>query len=232
MLIHADEFFSLLMQLRKAWIRGAYGSGKTLLAVALTEELFKRGLVDGCLSNIDTVFPERLDYLKPSDGTLFRRVMLVDEAHEVFDNRTSMTNDKRNGAYLRKFKAYMIAPSIYPIDKRERPIIVWRDADFFGLGLLWIYHYILDLDYKLPASEKGFGWFALWRPSKYFDRYDTSAPPDLSFAADIAKRYDKLIAMMSRGRYSGSQMRTTAASVKLAELLISHGEGEAVNDAG
>lgn len=183
MLFHHEEFFHLFLLLRKTWIRGFLGAGKTLLGVALAEELLRRGYADGVLANIPTVLPATLD--DEDDGTLFDRVLLWDETHEDMDSRKSMTNSKTAGSYLRKSNTFLIAPSIYPIDKRQRDIIVWRAANVLSADFCYLYRYKLDLDY---ITQDG-GWFGLWNPSAIHSHFESYAYPSSTFLAEIEKRF-------------------------------------------
>lgn len=111
------EYISLF---RVVWIRGRLGFGKTALATLLAKIMLEDGLVDGVVTNYPTVLP--VSIRGPDDGTLINKVQIWDEAWQDLDSRTSMTNDRSVGAYLRRWGCYFIAPSVHPIDRRLRAV--------------------------------------------------------------------------------------------------------------
>lgn len=74
----ADEFFSQLAVFRLCWLRGRLGGGKTLLGVAIAEELVKRKIAKGVISNIP-LSPEHLP-LHPWRDVVDGEQELVDAA--------------------------------------------------------------------------------------------------------------------------------------------------------
>ena len=49
---------------------------------------------------------------------------IFDEAWTTVDARDSLVNDRSYGAYARKIESYWLFPSVHPVDKRLRPLIV------------------------------------------------------------------------------------------------------------
>lgn len=188
MLLFAEELIEQLLLFRVAWIRGRLGGGKTLLSVALAEHLLRLGLVDGVVANFPTVYPTALG---PDDGTIYRRVLIYDEAWTQLDARDSLVNVRSYGAYARKFDSYWIFPSVHPIDKRLRTVVIWRTARV-GLLNLWVYRWALDIDYDSAG-----GWFLLYNPSRFYPRYDNKyIPVDDGL---IEKRWQRSLALATGG---------------------------------
>lgn len=193
MLFHASEFLLNLSMFRVCWLRGRVGGGKTLLACVLAEHFLTAGLVDGVVANFPTVYPTSI---VADDGLLFNRAVIFDESWELLDSRTSLTNPREYGAYSRKMGTYWLFPSVYPIDKRLRAVIVWR-ASVSTVLPIWIYRWELGLDY----DEQDGGWFALWRPERYFGRYDTAFIPFDD--GGISERFGDTVAALTGGKRTG-----------------------------
>jgi len=201
MFIKADDFFAQLAIFRLLWIRGRLGGGKTLLSFAIAQEMLKRGIVDGVISNVPHALPlpEWRELMPDGRHRLIRGSCIVfDEAWTVLDNRTSMANDRSYGAFARKLETYWLFPSVIPIDKRvsylscERsmrlsiPIIAQVLSLLLWLPIIgalfkpfewlsrefWIYRWTVELGY---ISESG--WFILGCPDGYFGLYDTKYVP-------------------------------------------------------
>jgi hypothetical protein len=193
MFYNLEEFLENLMLFRLVWIRGTMGGGKTLLSVALLDQFFKLGLIDGAICNFPTVLPASLG---ADDGLLVRRGLIYDEAWQQLDSRSSMVNNRTSvyGAYGRKLQTYWIFPSVLQIDKRLRAIVVWRQAVIRlpFLPEIWLYRWSLDLDY-----DKQIGWFLLVNPQRYFGMYDTAYIP--TDDGNIERRYDNTIHKITAG---------------------------------
>lgn len=219
MFIFSDGFFSSLSVYRLLWIRGRLGGGKTLLAVAVAEELQKRGITLGTIANIPTVLdtPPWRELIPYPSGLLAPRYMigsciLFDEAWTILDNRRAMSNSRAYGAFARKLESYWIFPSVIPIDKRasffyvERltrikiPIVqdiikligkIIKPLKPFGEEL-WIYKYGVNLGYT-----KDEGWFILANPTSYFGKYDTRYVP--LDDGDISNIWERTIYELTNG---------------------------------
>lgn len=121
-MIELLEFISLF---RVVWIAGRLGFGKTALATLIAKMLLEERMVDGVVTNYPTVLPASI--FGDDDGTLINKCQVWDEAWQDMDSRTSMTNDRTLGAFLRRWGAYFIAPSVHPVDKRLRAVEIRPD---------------------------------------------------------------------------------------------------------
>lgn len=219
MFLFADNFFSMLSIYRLLWIRGRLGGGKTLLAVAIAEELERRKITLGTIANIPTLLkiPDWRELIEYPSGILAPRYMigscvLFDEAWTILDNRRSMGNPRAYGAFARKLESYWIFPSVIPIDKRASFFYVERAArikipilsDILALlgkvipplavfgDELWIYKYGVNLGYT-----KDEGTFILANPSRYFGMYDTKYIP--LDDGDISNIWERTIYELTTG---------------------------------
>lgn len=161
MFINADEFFFLATNYRVVNIRGRYGSGKTLLSVALSYEFWRRNYIDHIFSN----FPMMGQSFDWSVSTKF--IMILDEAHVILDSRQFSKNASSDWLKdLRKRLAILILPAVIDVDKRFRAVMVQRM--FFLGNFIWLYAYKVD-----DGMSELSGWFGLIRPSAYFGKYST-----------------------------------------------------------
>lgn len=161
------EFIFILTSYRVCNIRGHYGSGKTLLSVALAFELWRQGLVDSIYSN----FPMAGRSTDYSYG--YRFAMLLDEAHIMLDARSFSKQASQTWLKdLRKRESVLILPAVLSVDVRFRSVIVQRIFAFPG-NLLWIYRWQID-----DGAGKHTGSFQLFYPSYYFNSYSTKYSPN------------------------------------------------------
>lgn len=199
MFLFADGFFSMLSIYRLLWIRGRLGGGKTLLAVAVAEELQRRGITVGTIANIPSLLkpPPWREEITYGNGHVAPRWMvgacvIFDEAWTILDNRSSMSNSRAYGAFARKLQSFWIFPSVIPIDKRMSFFYVERLTrlkiplltDLIGLlariipalkpfgSEVWVYKYGVNLGYTQDT-----GWFVLAYPERFFGEYDTEYVP-------------------------------------------------------
>jgi len=165
-----SEFLFMLRSYRSCYITGHYGSGKTVLAVALAYELWRQGYVD----NIVTVMPCAGARLLRDVADLSDSAVVVDEAHNIADNR-NLSGSKASDLLqnLRKRNTYILAASYQSVDKRLRTLTVQRSL-MIG-NLLWAYSWVIE-DRLKPIK----GWFALTKPAILFGSFDTKFEPDLS----------------------------------------------------
>jgi hypothetical protein len=166
MFLNASELFWIATTYRAVNIAGRYGSGKTLLAVAMAFELWKRGYIDKIYSNFPMAGRE-IEYL-PGDRDF---VMILDEAHVVLDSRAFSAKASQTWLKdLRKRNSVLLVPAVMGVDVRFRAVMVQR---FLMLGnFAWLYRWQIDDGMGVHGS-----WFALVRPSKYFGAYDTHYSP-------------------------------------------------------
>lgn len=175
--IGSSRFWSELELNRLVYIGGTYGSGKTLLSVAIAEHWFRRGY--RVIANFPCVFnsditPDLLDSLK-------RVCIVLDEAGaRLLDARSWNSADSKMLLsvmdYCRKQELFFILPSATTVDKRARKLAIARNLrasralDAVGLGrLLWMY-------VGIPSQDDRFS-FPLFAPYAYFGCYDTTAIP-------------------------------------------------------
>lgn len=166
MFINAAEIFWLATTYRVVNIRGRYGSGKTLLTVAMAIELWRRDLVDKIYANFPMAGRE-LEYVVADKSF----VMIIDEAHIILDAREFSKNASKKWLRdLRKRNCVLFTPSMTDVDKRFRRVMVQRS---FMLGnLMWVYRWQVDDGMGIHG-----GWFALVLPGKYFGAFDTQYSP-------------------------------------------------------
>jgi len=166
MLINASELIWLATTYRVLNMTGHYGSGKTLLAVALAYELWKQDYVGKIYANFPMAGRE-LEYVE--GDTDF--VMIIDETHIVLDGRSFSKNATEKWLKdLRKRNSVLFAPSIVGVDIRFRAVMIQRSM-MIG-NMLWIYRWQIDDGLGVHGS-----WFALLNPKKYFGAYETKYSP-------------------------------------------------------
>lgn len=222
MFLFADSFFTSLTLFRLCWIRGRFGGGKTFLAVAIANELIKRGICDGAIANI----PTRLKLPNWRKNLIRRTAIVFDEAWLYLDNRTSLTNDRSYGAFARKFETIWLLPSVIPLDKRVSFLAVERifrinipvvgaifkhinRIPFLGRILreitwlfeeFWVYRWQVSLGYVQES-----GWFVLSDLYRYRDMYLHKYVP--SDDGDISELWKMSIEalMKEQGSYGSSE---------------------------
>lgn len=166
MFINAAELFWLATTYRVVNIKGRYGSGKTLLSVAMAYEIWKRDLVGKIYANFPMAGRE-LEYVEADMNFL----MIIDETHIVLDARSFSKNASQKWLKdLRKRNSILIAPSIVAIDVRFRAVMIQRSM-MIG-NLVWIYRWQIDDGMGVHGN-----WFALVNPKKYFGAYETVYSP-------------------------------------------------------
>jgi hypothetical protein len=184
-----EEFFWTLANYRVLNIRGRYGSGKTLLSVALAYELWKRHLVDTIYSNFPMAGRSE-EYNKKENY-----VMIVDEPQEIFDSRDYMRNETKPWLRgLRKRKITVLLPGFSDIDVRFRKLVCQRML-LIG-NFAWFYRWQIDDGIGIT-----YGTFALLMPPKYFGAYDTKFLPG-------DEDYDNLRQLISAGENAKRKIST------------------------
>lgn len=196
-----DRFLQLSMDHRLINIIGRFGSGKTLLSVAICEALIEAKLVDGCLANIGVDLPALnwREWLPEGDGRPARHrgcegaVYLLDEAGTVLDNRTSILNPQGLSRYVRKLRMVIVLPSVTPIDKRFTGMQVLPSVKLAGR---WKYDWMLaDAAGRLQES----GSFWLMNPGSYYGRFDS-----FGFPVDDCQLLDLWEWTVARRKYSAA----------------------------
>lgn len=160
------EFLYLAQSYRVVNMFGHYGSGKTLLAVHLAMEFWKRGIVEKIYTNFPCVGAE-IEYVENDKNF----VMVLDEAHVVIDSRAFSKQASQTWLKdLRKRKSILLVPAVLSVDKRFRSLAVAR---IMAVGnLAWVYRWQID-----DGVGEHSGTFILWKPYQYFGAYDTEYIP-------------------------------------------------------
>lgn len=162
--LNGGSFLENMLAFRLVWIRGRLGSGKTLLAVALSRWLYDNNYIDGMLTNIN-VNPAYVPVIRH----VRRSAVVLDEAGAFADSRNSMNKSEGYGAFARKFDSYWLSPSKIKPDGRMGDLIVRRNLELIGLD--WLIYSWLDNE----GEQKG--WFALVGYRELFGQYQHTAIP-------------------------------------------------------
>lgn len=175
MFFFADRYFQQLTLFRQIWIKGRVRGGKSLLGFATADELIKRGICEGGISNIPNALPLHpwAEIVPDARGGEHERlirdcVVVYDEPWVQLDNRTSLTNDRTYGAFVGKLRCIILYPSVIPIDKRNsylqaQPLTRIR-VPIIGMLvelLLWIARVLTEWRY---TSWLGKGMGAILKP--------------------------------------------------------------------
>lgn len=201
---------------RTVWIRGGMGKGKSLVGVAILDELLRQKLITGCVYNIKCALkpqPFQEPYVdhygreRPHRG-IHGAGILFDEAGRFVDNRTFARNNLAYGRDARKLDVYMVMPSVTPVDKRLAYLSVERVNDIQIPGIksfiellclipfvkrllgpiAWLGQGMWKYKWSLSLGEQsGVGTFWLMSPGDYYPLYDTYAQP--SGDGDIAEMW-------------------------------------------
>lgn len=189
-----DELLSYIQMFRIVWIKGRVGFGKTALSVYIAKAMLDVGLADGVVSNFPSILP---CHIFEDDGTLFNRVIVFDEAWQFVDNRTSISNERGYGAFARKYGSYFLLPSVQPVDRRLRAIIVQpKYRNIFTGKTVW--EYIIDDSDKEAAKTRGEFSFDT---RKAYGLYSTEYIPIND--GGIMKRFNRTFAEMTGVEYGG-----------------------------
>jgi len=211
--IASGRFWEEVMLNRLVYIGGTYGSGKTLLSVAIAETLYRKGM--RVLANFPCVFnsdvtPDMLEDLRDT-------CVVLDEAgSRLLDARSWGAAESKallgTMDYCRKQRLVFVMPSATPVDKRARKFAVARNLragrflDTVGIGrFIWTY-------VGLPSQDERF-MFPLLAPYAYFGTYDTEAIPG-PFQDALA-----LLLQRFQRRVTVDAEATQAAAQELTERL-------------
>ena len=148
-------FGDYLMLYRVAWIGGRLGGGKTCLAYALARYVARREGF-GIISNIEAVGAARtFDRDQPVD----RHVVVLDEAADFLDSYSgSSMNLLPAFKYARHFELCYLFPSIDPIQKRLRKLVVMAYSDMptallLGFRRVFLYRWWVGPDVDPPSKK-------------------------------------------------------------------------------
>lgn len=168
-----DQPLLYLAGYRVAAILGRYGSGKTLLAVALTEQLLRRRWAAGVVSNLPLAIPglRRVDeYASRPTTWPTEHVILADEAWSYLFIDATPKELKSFLAYLRKNGNYLLLPTVLPLSRYVRSVEIEREFNFAVLGLpFWAYRI------RLPGGDRDGIFYLSYR--RYYGWYDTEYQP-------------------------------------------------------
>lgn len=172
----ATDFFYNLLAYRILWIRGRLGGGKTLLSFAIADYLIRERLVSGgVIANVPHCL--KLHDWREEDEEGIRgirgAVIIFDEAWEMLDRRSFMSNPRNYGAFARKMDTIWLFPSVHPIDSRLSMFYAERTAIYTlpVFGQIWRYRWGMDTSYQRIS---GAFWF---RPQRFFGLFDTRYIP-------------------------------------------------------
>ncbi len=171
----ADPFLHLTTAYRSVWFRGAFGSGKTLMAFATAQWLCDHQGMRHMVSNIPCVWCD-----------VTREVVLAEHAIET--GETAWTADTvfvldeaglflrfADAAheylqYLRKLNVVLLLPSFSSVSMKLRGFIVERYQSLAWLGVpLWVWRYRLESD--------EWQYFAVSQWQSVYGVYSTLAMP-------------------------------------------------------
>jgi len=161
-----DTFYSLYRAYRVIWIRGRFGGGKTLLAVAISAKLLADKYVDYVVSNVPVEFGvEAKKTEKMTDWAI-----VLDESWIYLNTRSSVYD---YAAFVRKLNHYLLLPSVWPVHSRLQAFSVQRVFNAYVIGLpVWVYRY----DVRMRVYNEH-GYFALINPHALFGVYPTEYIP-------------------------------------------------------
>lgn len=159
--LFGQTFWETFCAFRACWLRGRYGGGKTLLAVAMAARLLAEEKVNKVVSNIPLSFS-----VPPPENNLKDAAILLDESWIYINTRQDSLD---YAAFVRKFNTYLLFPSVFPIHNRLSFFFVQRVFNAYSVGLpFWVYEYGIR---DKVVKEKGL--FALVNPTALFGHYPT-----------------------------------------------------------
>ena len=160
-----SEALWLITSYRLVNIRGRYGSGKTLLSVALAYELYRQKYVDYIFAPMPLIG----SYMGTDKQDRF--AMVLDEAHVILDSREFHKNETKTWLRdLRRREGVLFTPAVIDVDKRTRPVIIQRMLQVGNL--FWLYR--MRIEDGMAGYECNLG---LFKPSDYFGAYPRKYSP-------------------------------------------------------
>jgi len=173
--IGGSTFLDMLKVYRILWLRGRYGGGKTSGAVIIAARMLAEGVVDQVVSNVPITFSQ------VATAPLVKSCIVMDESWLYIESRSDV---KDYAAFVRKFKHYMLLPSVFPIHNRLSFFYVTRIANLYVFGLpVWWYRWTLSV-----KDIKETGTFGIYQPTAVFGHYpDEFVPGDDGGIADVLK---------------------------------------------
>lgn len=192
MMIGSSIFLHAVHTFRNVWVRGRYGGGKTLLAVALADSL-SRSYGYKVYANIPVHLEKSVSNLATCDGTSklcddgcrarlsaglpgkYHAVVIYDEAWLSLGSGTSPKQIKKYLAYLRKMDVVLLMPSVLQMARHSYLLWCERKMNLGALGIpIWSYQWAV----AGSTPKKDGGTFYMVRPQRWFGVYDTHAQPE------------------------------------------------------
>jgi hypothetical protein len=191
------EFYKHLRAWRLVFFRGAFGTGKTLLSVALAYHMIRLGKI----ASASFCFPVRWAAV-PSPFNSFN---VLDEAGRLFEDRTAYKDKALNHLSkeatwaLRKDDSYLLLPSVIPVDRRlRRGVRIWRvwppgesERPNWLQRSVWRYVWEAgseDREIRQEGVDYWHGQLTLLNPGYFFGMYDTTYKPDFELLRDFIGR--------------------------------------------
>ena len=169
--VGVSRFLNMLYSQHVCFIGGAYGTGKTLLSVALGVQLWADGFIDHIYSNFRLNGELHEDI--PDPGKAENSVVIFDEAWQELDSRNFKNNNVMDFlAFLRKQNNVLLSPSVAKVDIRARSFDCRRVWSF--RNLVWMYGFgIISAEHPDFKRDR----FLLINPWKYFCLYNHKERP-------------------------------------------------------
>jgi hypothetical protein len=166
-IIAGQVFLELLTFYRTCYLGGRYGSGKTLLAVALSGWLLSSGHVRQVVSNLPVAWASELNR-----GDMRDLCIVLDESWLYLQRRAAVA---RYAGFLRKFNHYLLLPSVFPVHRLLSFFAVRRLYNLYPFGLpVWIYQWRIA---SMPGIPPDKGYFVVYDPVSLYGYYDTAYVP-------------------------------------------------------
>jgi hypothetical protein len=163
--LSADVAFATLHGYRLCWLPGAYGNGKTLLAIGMYAQYFRsRGY--RLVSNLRSVWTEPdLDAIGMDENGHLKAFILIDEGGQYFTSGRSIKDITRNP---RKMDYILAFPSFHDPHRKAQiyqiqPIWSYRSAGIPMINYQWsvkIGHYKNQGSFQWFGFQEMFGTFS------------------------------------------------------------------------
>lgn len=167
----AQVAFATLHGYRMCWLPGAYGNGKTLMAVAVYAMYFKqRGYK--LVSNLQTVWTEPdLEAVQLDDKGHLKAFILIDEGGQYFTGGNMIRELTRNP---RKMDYIFCFPSFHDPHRKAQVFQIQPIWSYRSAGIPYIrYQWSVRIGHYKASGQ--FGWFGF---QEMFGVYSSSSPGD------------------------------------------------------